>query len=59
MTLTGLKVFAVTALLTAAGAVSGNSGQDPTLQEIAGYREWNRLTAKPIRDKYVIDGGFD
>lgn len=55
MTSTRLRVFAVTALLSVAGAVFG-SGQDTTLQEIAGYRQWTRLTPTPIR-KFSIDAG--
>lgn len=45
---TRIRVFAVTALLSVAGAVLGNSADDKTLQQIAGYRQWTRLTEKPI-----------
>jgi len=38
----------VTALLSVAGAVLAEGLQDKTLPEIAGYREWTRLTEKPI-----------
>jgi len=48
MTPTRLIVFAVTALLSVAGAVLAEGLQDKTLPEIAGYREWTRLTEKPI-----------
>ena len=49
MTRTRLRVFAATALLCAAGAVLGDGLQDQTLNEVAGYREWTRLTEKPIQ----------
>ena len=48
MTSTRLSVFAVSALLTVAGAVLGNNGEDATLKEIAGYRQWTRVTEKPL-----------
>lgn len=48
MTRTRLRVFTVTALLSLAGAVLGDGLQDKTLQDIAAYREWTRLTPKPI-----------
>ena len=54
MTHTRLRVFAVTALLSCAVAVLGNNGHYKALQEIAGYRQWTRLTEKPI----VVDFGF-
>jgi hypothetical protein len=48
MSQTRLSVFVVTALLSVAVAVSGNDAQDPTLKEIAGYRQWTRVTAVPV-----------
>lgn len=48
MTRTSLKVFAMTALLSMAGAVLGSGEQDRTLQEMAGYRQWTRVNQKPI-----------
>ena len=42
-----LSVFALGALLALTGAVLGN-GEDGTLKEIAGYRQWTRLTDKPL-----------
>lgn len=48
MTSTRLRVFAMTALLSVAATALGDSAADQTLQQIAGYREWTRLTAKPI-----------
>jgi hypothetical protein len=54
MTPTRIIVFAVTALLSVAGAVLGDGLQDKTLPEIAGYREWTRLNEKPI----VVENAF-
>jgi hypothetical protein len=54
MTPTRLMIFAVTSLLSVAGAVFGDGLQDKTLPEIAGYREWTRLTEKPI----VVENAF-
>ena len=54
MTHTRLRVFAATALLSVAVAVLGNVGGDKTLLEIAGHRQWSRLTAKPI----VVESSF-
>jgi hypothetical protein len=45
---TRLSVFAVSALLCLAGAVPGNKEEGTTLKAIAGYRQWTRVTAKPI-----------
>jgi hypothetical protein len=47
MTSTRLSVFAMSALLCVAGAVLGN-GDDATLKEMAGYRQWVRVNEKPI-----------
>ena len=49
MTRTRLGVFAATALLCAACGVLADDLQDQTLKEVAGYREWTRLTEKPIQ----------
>ena len=59
MTRTRLRVFAATALLSVAGAVLGDGLKDKTLPEIAGYREWARLTEKPIvvEDAFAAGGG--
>ena len=54
MTPTRLTIFAVTSLLSIAGAVFGDGLQNKTLPEIAGYREWTRLTGKPI----VVENAF-
>jgi len=59
MTPTRLIVFAVTALLSVAGAVLAEGLQDKTLPEIAGYREWTRLTEKPllVENAFAAGGG--
>ena len=59
MTPTRLIVFAVTVLLSVAGAVLGDGPQDKTLPEIAGYREWAPLPEKPIvvEDAFAAGGG--
>lgn len=45
-----LSVFVVAAVLSATVAVLGSGdGDDKTLRQIAGYREWTRQTEKPIR----------
>ncbi|HEV7746353.1 MAG TPA: hypothetical protein VGO56_15260 [Pyrinomonadaceae bacterium] len=48
MTSTRLKIFAMTALLSVAATALGDNGAEQTLKQIAGYREWTRLTPKPI-----------
>jgi hypothetical protein len=54
MTPTRLIVFAVTSLLSVAGAVFADGLQDKTLPEITGYREWTRITEEPI----VVENSF-
>jgi hypothetical protein len=44
---TRFSVFALSVLLTLTGAVLGN-GDDASLKEIAGYRQWTRVYEKPI-----------
>ncbi len=48
MTTTRMKLVALTALLSVAGAVLGSNGENETLKDIAGYRQWTRLTDRPI-----------
>jgi hypothetical protein len=48
MTTTRIRVFAVTALLSVAGAVFGGNGETDALKAIANYRTWTRVTDKPI-----------
>jgi len=59
MTPTRLMIFAVTSLLSVAGAVFSDGLQDKTLPEIAGYRQWTRLTEKPIfvENAFAAGGG--
>jgi hypothetical protein len=57
MTSTRLRVFAITALLSIAGAALGDNGPDQTLQQVAGYREWTRLTPQAIVVA-IPSGGF-
>ena len=45
---TKMKVLAVSALLSLAGAVLGSNTENETLKDIAGYRRWTRVTEKPI-----------
>jgi len=49
MTKTRLQVFALAAVLCAVGTVSGvaRGAADTTLADIAGYREWTRVTEAP------------
>lgn len=47
MTRMRLSVFALSALLSVGGAVLGRS-EDGTLKEIAGYRQWTRISENPI-----------
>jgi hypothetical protein len=62
MTKTRAQVFALAAILSVAGAVSGLSHSldetpDATLASIAGYKQWTRVTKKPV-PKFQIDA-FD
>jgi hypothetical protein len=56
MTSTRLSVFALGALLSLTGAVLGD-GEHGTLKEIAGYRQWTRVTDKPIPVENLAAGG--
>ena len=42
-----LKLMIVTLSLTVAGLALGTTGDDETLSQIAGYRNWTRVTPKP------------
>ncbi len=43
------KAFAAAAVLTTFGlALVNANGPDPMLKDIAGYRQWTRVTKKPI-----------
>lgn len=48
MTSKRLKIFAMTALLSVAATALGDNTADQTLKQLSGYREWTRLTEKPI-----------
>ena len=41
-----LKLMIVTLSLTVAGLALGTTGDDETLSQIAGYRNWARVTQK-------------
>lgn len=43
-----LKVLTVLALLTTAGLVLADSNDTTTLDQIAGYRQWTRVSKKPV-----------
>ena len=47
---TTLKVFVLLAMLSSGGGASGGSrgSTDTTLRDIARYREWTRVTEKPL-----------
>ena len=45
-----LSVFVMSAVLSVTVVALGN-GEADTLKQIAGYREWSRLTEKPIEVK--------
>jgi len=50
MTKTRLQVFALAAVLSAVGTVSGvaRGAGGTALADIAGYREWTRVTEAPL-----------
>ena len=57
---TPLKLLAVAAALTFVGAAFGNSGDGPkqqALAEVAGYKDWSRVTVKPIPVNLASAGG--
>lgn len=54
MSRTRLRLLAATVLLSVAGATPGGSSPDKTLQEIAGYKQWNRVNEKPV----VVENSF-
>ncbi len=60
MKVTPLKIFAVSAVLSslALASVAARAGGDKTLTQIAGYREWSRVTREPIEVPGIpVDGG--
>jgi len=43
------KAFAATAILSTFGiALVHANGPDPALKDVAGYRQWTRVTRQPI-----------
>ena len=50
-----LRIASIVGLLISACMSTGINGHsaDPELQEIAGYRQWHRLTEKPL---IILDG---
>ena len=44
------------ALFTAGAAIAG-PGDDETLMQIAGYRQWTRVTEKPVQVEKLSVGG--
>jgi hypothetical protein len=43
-----LRLLAPLALLATAGLVLADSNDTATLNQIAGYRQWTRVTKKPV-----------
>jgi hypothetical protein len=56
---TTLKVFVLLAALSLPGGASGVAGgpADTTLRDIARYREWTRVTEKPLPVENPSIGG--
>jgi hypothetical protein len=54
-----LRIASVVGLIISAYMPTGINGSapDPELQEIAGYRQWQRLTGKPIVVSDFAAGG--
>ena len=57
MNRTRLNGLALVALLSLAGAVLADNGQDKTLREIANYRKWTKVTNKPVAVTNSFAGG--
>ena len=61
MTETRAQVFALAIILLAVGAASvaaHNSGEeDAALREIAGYKDWTRVTENPLPVENSLPGG--
>lgn len=59
---TALKVFALAAILSAVGGVwaaaaGGRGARDAALEEVARYRQWTRVTDKPLPVEVASAGG--
>ncbi|HEX8119471.1 MAG TPA: hypothetical protein VF521_19485 [Pyrinomonadaceae bacterium] len=59
MRLTPLKIFAAAVVLSGLGAFAGAShaAGDATLEEVAAYRSWERLTLIPFKVETPSYGG--
>ena len=57
--LTPLKIFAAAALLSPLALMSAaaRAGGDKTLAQIAGYRQWTRVTREPLKVPGIPAGG--
>ena len=49
-----LKLVIVTLSVTVAGLALGTTGDNETLSQIAGYRNWTRVTPKPLSIAYDL-----
>ena len=59
MRLTPLKIFAAAVVLSplALISVAARAGGDKTLAQIAGYRQWTRVTREPLKVPGIPAGG--
>lgn len=57
--LTPLKIFVVSTILSslALSSVAARAGGDKTLAQIAGYRQWARVTREPVAVPGLPAGG--
>ena len=46
---TALKLMTLTLVLSVAGLALGTTGDNETLIQIAAYRNWTRVTPKPLQ----------
>lgn len=52
-----LSIFALVAIvLSNSSSVSTLAKVDNTLQEIAGYKTWTKITKEPIEVSFIVDG---
>ena len=49
-----LKLAIMTLCVTVVGLALGTTGDDETLSQIAGYRNWTRVTPKPWSIDYDL-----
>jgi hypothetical protein len=57
MNRTRLNGFSIVAVLSISSAVLAGSGQDKVLRDIVNYREWTKITNKPIAVTNSLAGG--